>query len=237
MIGRQFLKRSNVTLTYRRERVNLSDIQVRAIPDEMKTDTNGLKLSLIYDSRDNLFNSTRGAYFEWSNEVGRFFSITTRSFLRSIFRFKYFHSFSRSTVLGTSFELGWMDARGGIRSIPLHERFYAGGPNVLRGFEYQKIGPLDENRTPVGGRLKCIWNLFELRRTVYKMIGCTVFTDIGSVWHDPDQIRMNDVRISPGVGIRVNTPIGLARLDLGFNTHQRTGESSTKLYFSMGQAF
>ncbi|UCE19361.1 MAG: outer membrane protein assembly factor BamA [Gemmatimonadota bacterium] len=237
MIGRQFLKRSNLTLTYRRERVNLSDIQVRTIPGERKTNTNGLKLSLIYDTRDNLFNSTSGAYFEWSNEVGQFFSSTTKGFFRSNIQFKFFRSLSRSTVLGSSLELGWMNARSGIRSIPLHERFYAGGPNVLRGFEYQKIGPIDGNRNPLGGRLKFTWNCFEFRRTIYRMIGLTLFTDMGSVWDNPERIRMNDFRISPGIGFRVNTPIGLARLDFGINIDRNKGEPGSKLYFSMGQAF
>jgi outer membrane protein insertion porin family len=237
VFGRQFLKRSNITLTYRHERVDLSNIQVSTIPEEMRTNTRGVKLSFIYDTRDNLFHSTRGTYFEWSNEAGQFFSSETKGFLRSVVRYKYFRSLSRSTVLGTSIEFGWIDARRGLGSIPLHERFYSGGPNVMRGFEYQKVGPLDESRTPIGGRLKFTWNLFEFRRTLYKMIGGTLFFDVGSVWSDPDRIRVNDLRISPGVGLRINTPIGLARLDYGINMDRKKDEPRAKLYFSMGQAF
>jgi outer membrane protein insertion porin family len=237
MVGRQFLKRSNITLTYRQEWVDLSHIQVSTIPEEMRTNTRGVKLSCIYDTRDNLFHSTRGTYVEWSNEVGRFFSSETRGFLRSVVRFKYFRQVSRSTALGTSMELGWMNARGGLGSIPLHERFYAGGPNVLRGFEYQKVGPLDENRNPMGGRLKSVWNLVEMRRTLYKMIGGVLFMDIGNVWSKLEDVRIADLRISPGLGLRVNTPIGLTRLDLGINIDHKKDEAGTKLYFSMGHAF
>lgn len=72
---------------------------------------------------------------------------------------------------------------------------------------------------------------------MYKMIGLALFTDVGSVWSDPEHFRFKDLRISPGIGLRVNTPIGLARLDLGFNAKKKRGEPGTMIYFSMGQAF
>jgi outer membrane protein insertion porin family len=237
MLGRQFLQRSNATITYKRERVDLSKIEVSEIPDKVKTNTNSLQLSLIYDSRDNLFNSTSGSYAEWSNEIGRFFSTGAKGFVRSTLHLKRFHAFSRSLVLGTAIEVGWMDARGGLPSIPLHERFYSGGPNDLRAFDYRTVGPVDEDRTPVGGRLKFTWNLIEIRRTLYKMIGVVLFTDIGTVWDDPEQARIRDLRLCPGIGLRVNTPVGLARLDWAINVDRKTGEPATKFYFSMGQAF
>jgi len=69
------------------------------------------------------------------------------------------------------------------------------------------------------------------------MIGGALFTDIGYVSQKLEFVHLRDIRISPGIGLRVNTPIGLARLDYGFNVDRRKDESSGEIYFNMGQAF
>jgi len=134
-------------------------------------------------------------------------------------------------------DIGWLDASGEGENIPLHERFYAGGPNSLRGFDYQSVGPLDANRIPLGGRLHVVWNVLEVRQSLYKMIGGVLFFEMGNVWKKPEYFTLNDFRLVAGFGIRVNTPIGLARLDYGININKRPEEASGKLYFSMGHIF
>lgn len=231
--GRSFLRRSTTTLTYRQEKVKLSHIHVRTVPEERKTNIRSLKLAFLYDTRDNLFNSTEGVYMEWSNEwVGSFLG-GTHSFVRSLGQFKWFYPWNRSTILATAIEAGWMD----MQEIPLNERFYAGGPNSLRAFEDQKAGPLDENRVPIGGSLKVVWNVLEIRRSLYKMIGGVLFAEVGNVWSTSEHFNFRDLRPAAGFGLRVNAPIGLVRLDYGFNLDRQAGEPGSKVYFSMGQAF
>ena len=236
IIGRRF-QNNNITLTYRHENTKLSNIKVKIITDTPKSNTRSLKLSFINDTRDNLFNSTKGVFFETSGEFGGFFTSRTIKFYRIIGQLKYYYPLNPHTVIATSLESGLMDAEGGFGLIPLHERFYAGGPNSLRSFEYEKVGPLDIKRVPIGGKLKFVWNILEVRRTLYKMIGGVVFADIGNVWLKPDNVSLGDLRTSLGLGLRISTPIGLARLDYGINTDRRKGEPQGQVYFSMGQAF
>ena len=132
---------------------------------------------------------------------------------------------------------GWMDFFGTSKDIPLNERFYAGGPNSLRGFGYQLVGPLDKERDPIGGRLKVAWNVLEIRQSLYKMIGLAFFADVGNVWLGPKHFHFNDFRSCVGAGLRANTPIGIVRLDYGINLGPKEGEPQAKLYFNMGQAF
>jgi len=237
VIGKSFGKRSTASLTYRYEDAKLSNIQVSAIPQEQKTNLRSLILSLIYDTRDNLFNSTSGTYMEWKNELAGSFLRGTDTFVRSVGRFKYFYPWKRSTILATALEIGWMDFFGKSRDIPLNERFYAGGPNSLRGFGYQMAGPLDAEDDPIGGRLKLVWNLLEIRQSLYKMIGIVFFADVGNVWLEPKDFHFNDLRSCVGLGLRANTPVGIVRLDYGINLQPKKGEPSGKLYFNMGQAF
>lgn len=237
VFGRTFVKRSTASLTYRYDDVKLSNIQVRTIPDELKTNLRTLTLSLIYDTRDNLFNSTQGLYLEWSNELAGSFLRGTNTFVRSQGTIKYFYPWKRSTIIGSALEIGWMDFFGESRDIPLNERFYAGGPNSLRGFGYQLVGPLEAKDVPIGGRLKAVWNLLEIRQSVYKMIGMVIFADVGNVWSKPEDLNLDDIRTCLGFGLRANTPIGIVRVDWGINLKPQKEEPGWKLYFNMGQAF
>ncbi|NIM97358.1 MAG: outer membrane protein assembly factor BamA [candidate division Zixibacteria bacterium] len=237
VVGRGFGKRSSASLAYRYEDADLSDVQVSTIPEDIETNLRTLTLSLIYDTRDNLFNSTGGTYAEWRNELAGSFLSGTDTFVRSTARLKYFYRLRRSTIIATALDIGWMDFFGTSKDIPLNERFYAGGPNSLRGFGYQLAGPLDAEGDPIGGRLKVVWNLLEIRQAVYRMIGLAIFADLGNVWTQPEDFRIGDIRTSAGLGLRANTPIGIVRLDYGINLQPKKGELRQRLYFSMGQAF
>ena len=106
----------------------------------------------------------------------------------------------------------------------------------MRGFRYRKVGPLDDNGNPLGGRYKLVVNI-ELRQTIYKIVGAVVFFDVGNVWKYLKDVTKQPLRSCPGIGLRVNTPLGVVRCDYGFNWFPKPGEPSGKFYFSFGQAF
>ncbi len=68
---------------------------------------------------------------------------------------------------------------------------------------------------PVGG-LSTVEASAELRfQFVGGVLGAAAFVDVGQVWpHDPD---FRDLEMSPGVGIRYNTPFGPLRVDLAYS--------------------
>jgi outer membrane protein insertion porin family len=236
-LGRPFAARSSLVLTFKNEIAELSHIRVTLAPERRRTVIRGLKLTAVHDTRDNMFNPTSGILLEWSNEFAGLFLRGTDSFVRSTGRMKWFHAVGASTVIATGAELGWMDTPGGMQKIPLHERFYTGGPNSLRGLAYRKAGPLDARGLPLGGRLKLLVNALEVRQALYKSVGAVVFAEAGNVWSAPQEFKLSDLRPTVGVGLRLNTPIGLARLDYGVNMDRHAGERRGMLYFSMGHAF
>jgi outer membrane protein insertion porin family len=237
VIGRAFGKRSNISCGYSYQNAKIKNIRVSDIPDQLETNLRTLTLSLILDTRDNLFNSTQGTCIEWKNELAGSFLKGTDTFVRSVGRFRYFYPWKRSTIFATALEVGWMDFFGESKDIPLSERFYTGGTNSLRGFGYQLVGPLDAEGDPFGGRFKLVWNLLEIRQALYKMFGMALFAEVGNVWSKPSNFNIEDIRTSAGLGLRVNTPVGIMRLDYGINLQPKKGEPGGKLYFSMGHAF
>ena len=236
-VGRKLSPFTKLSQSYRFENTRLSNVKI--IEEELDIDPRirSLILTLSHDTRDNLFNSQKGNYIAWSNELAGSFLQGSNTFVRSILVTKRFRPLGRESVLGSALEIGWMDSFGSDEEIPLNERFYTGGPISLRGFGYQLVGPLDAEGEPVGGKFKVVWNVLELRRSIYRILGGAVFIDAGNVWTDIKSAHFKDIRYDIGLGLRLNSPIGIARLDYGFNVDPEADEASGKLFLGMGQAF
>ncbi|MBN1211991.1 MAG: outer membrane protein assembly factor BamA [candidate division Zixibacteria bacterium] len=236
-VGRNFGKNTNAALTYRFEEGKLRHVEVTDIPVDYDPRVRSLILTFNYDTRDNLFNPNRGTYIEWTNEMAGAFLSGGNTFARSDLRLKWFKTLDRETIFGSALDVGWMDYFGSSSDIPLSERFYTGGPNSLRGFQYQKVGPLQDNDIPLGGNFKVVWNLAEIRHTVYKMFGVVGFVEFGNIWSRMNDFNLKDFRPDAGAGLRLNTPLGILRLDFGVNLDRRAYEPRTRIYFNMGHAF
>ncbi len=64
-----------------------------------------------------------------------------------------------------------------------------------------------------------------------------LFADLGNVWSKPEEFSFREMRLTPGLGIRINTPIGVARLDLGINPDPKNRERAHRWIFGIGQVF
>jgi len=123
--------------------------------------------------------------------------------------------------------------------VPPAERFYGGGATTVRGFDQNTMGPvvrvLDRRQrspsdtlrsdtlrvAPVGGNQILLANA-ELRFPLPILAGRlrgALFVDAGQVaQRDTNEtFPLRDFRVTPGVGIRVVTPIGPVRLDVAYN--------------------
>ncbi|HJR64498.1 MAG TPA: BamA/TamA family outer membrane protein [Gemmatimonadaceae bacterium] len=140
-------------------------------------------------------------------------------------------------------------APGGESFVPPQERLYGGGANSVRGFPQNQLGPVvyivdtvtkvasesgpdsvlvpaDRNPrvSPTGGDALFVANL-ELRSRgpiLSDVVEWAIFMDLGQVWNrgrgEPGQ---NNLRWTPGVGLRVDSPIGPVRVDVAYNPYAR----------------
>jgi outer membrane protein assembly factor BamA len=124
----------------------------------------------------------------------------------------------------------------GGEDLPLAERFLAGGSTTLRGFAQNTVGPIGADGVPLGGEGMLVINN-ELRFPLIWLFDGASFLDIGEVSPHVKDFTFGDLRKSGGVGLRLRTPWFLVRLDYGVPFDRRPGESKSRVFFSIGQAF
>jgi translocation and assembly module TamA len=127
---------------------------------------------------------------------------------------------------------------GGDRMfLPATLRFYGGGGGSMRGFEYQSVGPRNEQDKPDGGGAIAEVS-GEARFRWSETMGITVFVDGGMVYDRPDFSHLGRSFLwGGGVGFRYYTPIGPFRLDLATPLTPRQGDPALQFYLSLGQSF
>lgn len=117
-------------------------------------------------------------------------------------------------------------------AIPYPLLFRAGGDNSVRGYNYQSLGPADEDDISVGGRVLGTASIevarpFKLDRPEF--LGA-VFVDVGDAaktWKDFSPV------LGVGVGVRWRSPVGPLSLDLAYGRDVH----KFRLHFNVGIAF
>jgi outer membrane protein insertion porin family len=144
-------------------------------------------------------------------------------------------------LLASSFRFGAIYGFAGDRSIPLSERFFAGGSASLRGFDTDRAGPLGLDNEPIGGNALLIGNL-ELQVPLIYRLRLAGFYDGGNVFSSLGAIRLSDFSHTVGFGLRVRTPFGPIRLDYGINlnlspTLRSLGYRQGHFFLTLGPPF
>jgi len=226
-------------ITYSFSIVDTYDVQ----PDVVLTpdDTGTVAISkigpgILYDSRDNPFNPSRGILTGISFEVASSYILSQTDFVKSEFGISYFYPLAKRLVVALSFRGGLADGYGNTKELPLVERFVLGGRNTVRGYSQDSLGPKGANGTPIGGNARLMNNI-EFRFDIGWDIGVVLFMDAGNVWLDVNKVDLSDYKYTTGIGLRYMTPVGPLRLDYGHKLNREAGESSGEIHFSIGHAF
>jgi translocation and assembly module TamA len=197
----------------------------------------GAPLAVTWDARDDILDPTRGVRVR--AETTPFFGVLFDDalFLRNeVTASTYWAPLAGNTVvLAGRARLGSI-VGDATADIPANRRFYAGGGGSLRGFAYQKAGPLDANRHPLGGR-SVVEVGGEVRVRVFGDFGIVPFVEGGNVYDESLPQFGGRYLWSAGLGFRYYSPVGPVRLDLAVPLNPRDGDDSFQFYVSLGQAF
>jgi len=188
------------------------------------------------DRRDDPINSRKGTFSSLSfDNAAPFLGSDVKN--RKLLMQEYVFVPLSQIVLASRAQVGIAFGRD---PLAFEDRFRAGGATSVRGYGEEGLGPRDVNGLPAGGDRLLILNeelRFPIRRfsKSFAANGVT-FIDGGNVYAKHED--WSALKIGYGFGLRLETPVGLLRGDIGF-PHSRTATSGlgTHFYFGFGHIF
>ena len=179
---------------------------------------NSITWQKVYDSRDNIYEPTRGRRISYTAQWAGHGLGGDFDFYKFTAEARMYKKLGAKNVLA-------FRARGGFiqGDAPYSQLFTLGGADSLRGYEDDQF------------RGKYMYNAtLEFRFPIVKKVSGVLFTDIGDAWDAPNVTWYNSKKTfnyGVGAGIRVTTPIGPVKLDYGVGKHKN------KFHFSFGTQF
>ena len=193
-----------------------------------------LTTSGVVDRRSDPFDPVRGWFTSGSLELSRPGLGSELSFLKSFMQVYEFVPIRKGLVLATAARLGVAPTFRGEPLIP-SERFFAGGATSVRGYNENDLGPRSIFGDANGGPALFIAN-GELRFPIFKWIRGVGFADLGDVYPTIGDL-LRTVQVGMGGGLRLNSPVGLLRLDLAAPVNPRPFDPAWRVHFGLGHAF
>ncbi len=221
------------------------------IPNGKKL-TSSFGTQIAYDTRDNIFDASRGMRHSLSLQIAGWGILSGDvKYYKPILRSSIFIPTFWKFVLSFNTTLGYIE---GIEGFDLntvkYEKFYVGGAETVRGYGYRMLAP--EN----GGRVMFVFNteykfpiVQENNRTVLQG---AIFYDVGGCWNEFKDMNFqigatkewqeqglwdNRLKHSVGIGIRFTTPVFPIRLDWAWALNPQKGTDPLQFWFTLGQMF
>jgi len=245
--GKEFTDYDRADLKYRLERVKISDVSSNATTalqdEEGKNTISSLGLTLTRNTTDSRYSPTEGHILSITGvEAGGVFGGDKDFYKVSGLADQFFNTdlFEKKLVLELKGRFGWSEEYDDSETVPIYERFFAGGANTVRGYKERRIGPRD-SRTgdPIGGESMLLGNA-ELTYPIFQNFKIATFYDIGNVWEKSYGIfKADDFKAGTGVGIRVKTPIGPISVDAGYPLDEAHpgDKKKVRFHFNMSRGF
>ncbi len=242
--NRKFKKNWTWTAGYNLEVNRIEDLYITD-PEEIEriaADSNYMISSMdsevVRDTTDSDLYPTKGSLVSVSIELASNIFGSEIDFFKPALELVRYQPITDNILLAGRIGFQTIQEVEDTEDIPIFKRLFLGGSNTVRGYGYQKLGPMDENGKPLGGLTSVNANL-ELRYPIYNKISGVVFLDMGLLDEESFRQDLSDMRYGCGAGIRYNTIIGPVRVDLGYklNPPREEIEDRWMIHFSIGQAF
>ncbi len=201
-------------------------------PLDDRTDIGRLTATYAWDTRDDPSDARRGWFHSSGVEYGAHWMASDLRFVRYLTQQFYFHPVG-DTVLASAVRLGI--GRGLGQDLVPHLRFFAGGGTTVRGFPQDGLGPSDFFG-PTGGNSMFVANQ-EVRVPITRWLRGVGFIDAGNVFPTIRDMRLRGLEVGTGLGLRINSPIAVLRIDYGVPLTNRDVYTRARWYFAFGQTF
>ena len=114
-----------------------------------------------------------------------------------------------------------------FEDVPYNLRFFAGGDQSIRGYDYKSLST-EQNGYLVGGQNLAVGGLEYNYQFIPKWRGA-VFVDAGNAF---DKQFNDPVKVGAGIGVRWSSPVGPIRIDVGAGVSEKN--IPIRLHFFIG---
>lgn len=216
-------------------------------PDTRSHSVSAVGYSLIYDRTDFSLNPTKGYVLSFGQSFAGLGGDS--KYMQNMFMAAhYFPVHKDKVVLKVSGRGGFMN--GIKKKVRMMDNFYS-EENMIRGFEYNGIGPRDaKTLDPLGGKV-----FFAASAEVKFSLGLPQelgmygvgFTDFATLYNIdvPNSVNLatnpyfnsKKIRASKGFGVIWDSPVGLMRFEYAIPFMKTSYDQVQKFNFSIGKSF
>ncbi|UNU73515.1 BamA/TamA family outer membrane protein [Moraxella nasovis] len=194
-------------------------------------------VSFSKNSMDDIANPMRGYRQQYSLELGSKHLMTdtdmaiVRAGINGMYSFgDNAYGKNRAHQVSGSLNAGYIVADD-FNDVPYKLRFFAGGDQSIRGYNYESLSPISDKGYLTGGQALAVLS-GEYNYEIMKGLRLGVFADVGNAY---DKNFNNETKIGAGVGVRYASPVGQVRVDVATGIKEK--DRSVKLHFFIGSPF
>lgn len=232
-------------LSYGLEVVDIFDVSPFASPiiqqEAGERTVSKVGVGFLRDTRNNLIHPTRGNRVSLNIDIaGGVFGGET-DYVKADLRTSKYWLLADWPLEQTFFILaraGTIVPYGDSEDVPFFDRFFLGGPESLRGFEFREVGPKDPSTLePIGGKSYGFIS-GEYVVKIADPLRVALFYDGGFVNSDENDFAPNNWNDNVGFGIRMRLLGSPVRLDYGYPlSTDEFNDKGGQFNFSFGSRF
>ena len=252
--GRLLLPGVSASLGYRIEQIHIRDVDSTAPPlvqaaltvNDGYSVTSSTTLGAAWDARDNPREPTLGHRISGAATYAGGVLGFDNEFYKFSVDGEYYHPLVWKLVGHIHANLGYGEGYGKTPILPLQERFFLGGVNSIRGFRNFTVAARDPVTGGVEGGNKAYFIQSEIIFPILDQFNVKgiLFFDAGNSFGEREGLKLS-LRAAAGPGIRLNTPLGVLGVFVGFNLSPkpadpllgRSRENRTVFNFTVGSSF
>jgi outer membrane protein assembly factor BamA len=203
------------------------------LPFDLSVTIGKFAATVLFDARNDLSDPSRGWFHSSNVQYAPAALGSDLRFLKYFVQQNYYRSVGRIT-LATAGRLGLATAFD--TTLTPDQRFFAGGGNSVRGYAEDVLGPIDASGGAAGGNALIVLNE-EVRFPIVWVVRGVGFFDAGRAFDRVGDMSLRALATSAGLGLRVQTPFVLLRVDMGVPFDDAFGARRARWFFSVGQLF